>query len=161
MEEGKAEEDTDNYLANCLQKNFNGINCKPELFRQKERSGAIKEHKDKNLLQRVVEIKLKNDLKEDIKKHLQIEEKNMSDNGLDDFDIINESEYSDLMEKDLQEYENKEDFETEFQMIQHRPKFYTKAKNTIVDFDLPVMQQIHDDEDALKRMLDDYDSMKR
>ena len=33
MEEGKAEEDTDNYLANCLQKNFNGINCKPELFR--------------------------------------------------------------------------------------------------------------------------------
>lgn len=63
----------------------------------------------------------------------------MSDNGLDDFDIINESEYSDLMEKDLQEYENKEDFETEFQMIQHRPKFYTKAKNTIVDFDLPVM----------------------
>lgn len=44
---------------------------------------------------------MKNDLKDDIKKHLQIEDKNLSDNCLDEFDIINQSDLSDLENKDL------------------------------------------------------------
>lgn len=60
----------------------------------------MKTLQESQLIKRMMKTKLRNDLKEDIQNHLLIEEKNLSDNGIEDGDRISEHD-SELIDADF------------------------------------------------------------